>query len=178
MAAATSGGTTLLGRPFFTRAESRAGPRCARSSPPDCLLQCPGQDGVHLVDLAGRQREPFARSGSCTCFAEPGRGSNRSPAHGRLALPDAAGTSLAGGLPLGQVGHHDTAGVDHGGERRRRGLDSSQRLGRHRWRVERSIAWLVSNRRLATRYERWADLLTGLLHLACELICARKLKLL
>jgi transposase len=58
----------------------------------------------------------------------------------------------------------------------RREVDSSQRLGRHRWRVERSIAWLVSNRRLATRYERRADMLTGLLHLACALICAKKLK--
>jgi hypothetical protein len=58
----------------------------------------------------------------------------------------------------------------------RRGLDSSQRLGRHRWRVERSIAWLVSNRRLGTRYERRADILTGLLHLACALICVKKLK--
>ena len=58
----------------------------------------------------------------------------------------------------------------------RRGVDSSQRLGRHRWRVERSIAWLVSNRRLATRYERRADMLAGLLHLACALICVKKPK--
>ena len=57
----------------------------------------------------------------------------------------------------------------------RRGVDSSQRLGRHRWRVERSIARLLNNRRLATRYERRADILTGLLHLACALICAKKL---
>jgi transposase len=54
-------------------------------------------------------------------------------------------------------------------------VDSSQRLGRHRWRVERSIARLLNNRRLATRYERRADILTGLLHLACALICAKKL---
>jgi hypothetical protein len=41
--------------------------------------------------------------------------------------------------------------------------------------VERSIARLLNNRRLATRYERRADILTGLLHLACALICAKKL---
>ncbi len=53
----------------------------------------------------------------------------------------------------------------------RRGTDSSERLGRHRWVVERSLAWLLGYRRLGVRYERRADLLQGLLHLACALIC-------
>ena len=59
---------------------------------------------------------------------------------------------------------------------RRRGVESSQRLGRHRWKVERSLVWLLANRRLTVRYERRADILTALLHLACALICARKLQ--
>jgi transposase len=54
-------------------------------------------------------------------------------------------------------------------------VESSQRLGRHRWKVERSLAWLLANRRLTVRYERRADLLTGFLHLACALICAHRL---
>jgi IS5 family transposase len=58
----------------------------------------------------------------------------------------------------------------------RRGVESSSRLGRQRWKVERSLAWLVANRRLTVRYERRADVLTALLHLACALICARKLR--
>jgi IS5 family transposase len=58
----------------------------------------------------------------------------------------------------------------------RRGIKCSQRLGRHRWKVERSLAWLLVNRRLTVRYERRADILQALLHLACALICARKLK--
>ena len=58
----------------------------------------------------------------------------------------------------------------------RRGVESSQRLGRHRWKVERSLAWLLANRRLTVRYERRADILQGFLHLACALICARKLQ--
>jgi hypothetical protein len=37
--------------------------------------------------------------------------------------------------------------------------------------VERSLAWLLGYRRLGVRYERRADLLQGLLHLACALIC-------
>jgi IS5 family transposase len=55
----------------------------------------------------------------------------------------------------------------------RRGMESSQRLGRHRWKVERALAWLLGCRRLQVRYERRADLLDGLLHLACALICLR-----
>ncbi len=57
----------------------------------------------------------------------------------------------------------------------RRGVESSQRLGRHRWKVERSLAWLLANRRLTVRSERRADILTAFLQLACALVCARKL---
>lgn len=49
----------------------------------------------------------------------------------------------------------------------RRGMDSRERLRRHRWVVERTFAWLLGCRRLGVRYERRADLLQGLLHLAC-----------
>jgi transposase len=49
-------------------------------------------------------------------------------------------------------------------------------LGRHRWVVERTQAWLPGFRRLQVRYERSADLLIGFLHLACALLCARTLK--
>ena len=55
----------------------------------------------------------------------------------------------------------------------RRGIDCSPRLGRHRWVVERAQAWLLGCRRLGVRYERRADILLGLLHLACALICVR-----
>jgi transposase len=53
----------------------------------------------------------------------------------------------------------------------RRRIDSSARLGRHRWVVERTLSWLLGFRRLGVRYERRADLLQGLLHLACALLC-------
>src|SRR4051812_24295843 len=55
----------------------------------------------------------------------------------------------------------------------RRGIDSSERLGRYRWVVERTLSWLLGCRRLGVRYERRADLLQGLLHLASALICVR-----
>jgi len=57
----------------------------------------------------------------------------------------------------------------------RRGIESSQRLGRHRYVVERSLAWLVGYRRLQVRYERRAHILLGFLHLACALICLKSL---
>jgi transposase len=49
------------------------------------------------------------------------------------------------------------------------------RLGRQRWKVERSLAWLLANRRLTVRYERRVDILRAFPHLACALICAGKL---
>ena len=36
------------------------------------------------------------------------------------------------------------------------GRDSSSRLGRHRWVVERTLGWLLSYKRLALRYDRSA----------------------
>jgi transposase len=55
----------------------------------------------------------------------------------------------------------------------RRGIESSQRLGRQRFVVERSLAWLVGYRRLQVRYERRADVLLGFLYLARALICLK-----
>jgi transposase len=43
----------------------------------------------------------------------------------------------------------------------RRGIDSSERLGRYRWVVERTYSWLLGCRRLGVRYERRADVLQG-----------------
>jgi transposase len=55
----------------------------------------------------------------------------------------------------------------------RRGLDSSERLGRYRWVVERTLAWIARCRRLVVRYERRADIHLAFLVLACALICFR-----
>ena len=53
----------------------------------------------------------------------------------------------------------------------RRGVETSERLGRHRWVVERTLAWLSRFRRLAIRYERRADIHEALVILGCALIC-------
>ena len=55
----------------------------------------------------------------------------------------------------------------------RRGIDSSARLGRHRWVVERTLAWFGQFRRLAICYERRADIHQAFLNLAAAIITWR-----
>lgn len=56
----------------------------------------------------------------------------------------------------------------------RRGVESKERLSRHRWVVERTISWLHRGfRRLQTRYERRADIHLAFLRLGCAVIVWR-----
>ncbi|WP_345016840.1 transposase, partial [Actinomadura keratinilytica] len=57
----------------------------------------------------------------------------------------------------------------------RGGVDSSQRLGRHRWTIERTIAWLNGFRRLHRRCERKAQHFLAFVGIAAALICYRRL---
>lgn len=57
----------------------------------------------------------------------------------------------------------------------RRGVESSQKLGRHRWVVELFFSWLYRFRRLTIRYERRADIHQAFLNLGCALICCNYL---
>ena len=56
----------------------------------------------------------------------------------------------------------------------RKGIESSTRLGRHRYVVERCLEWTTRFRRLVRRYERKAFHFLGFLRLACALICYRR----
>lgn len=58
----------------------------------------------------------------------------------------------------------------------RRGIESSQKLGRYRWVVERTLARLNRFRRLAVRYERRDDIHLAFLRLGCSLICWQALQ--
>lgn len=58
----------------------------------------------------------------------------------------------------------------------RRGAPHGSGLGKTRWVVERTFAWLHQFKRLRIRYEIRADLHLGLLQLACSIICLRRLK--
>jgi IS5 family transposase len=56
----------------------------------------------------------------------------------------------------------------------RRGIESSQRLGRYRWTIEGTGAWLGGFRRLRIRYERDSGRFYALV-LACSIICCNAL---
>lgn len=58
----------------------------------------------------------------------------------------------------------------------RRGTPHGSGLGKTRWVVERTFAWLHQFKRLRTRYEIRADLHLALLQLACSIICLRRLR--
>jgi transposase len=57
----------------------------------------------------------------------------------------------------------------------RRGQPHGSGLGKVRWVVERTFAWLHSLRRLRTRYERSGELHTAFLTLGAATICQRLL---
>ena len=57
----------------------------------------------------------------------------------------------------------------------RRGIETSQKPGRHRWVIKRAFAWINHNRRLVARYERRSDIHHALTTLACSLIYLNKL---
>ncbi len=57
----------------------------------------------------------------------------------------------------------------------RKGVERSDRLGRHRWVVERTFSWLTGYHRLNLRYDRKAEHLLGFLTLAAALTCFKKL---
>jgi len=58
----------------------------------------------------------------------------------------------------------------------RRGVEISSKLGRHRWVVERTFAWFAQFRRLATRYDRRADIHMALTKLATAIICMNQIR--
>jgi IS5 family transposase len=57
----------------------------------------------------------------------------------------------------------------------RRGVESKERLGKHRRVVERTLAWLNQYRRLKVRYERRADIHRAFLLIGCALICLKQI---
>jgi transposase len=57
----------------------------------------------------------------------------------------------------------------------RRGIESSKRLGRYRWRVERALSWLSCFRRLQVRWDRDSGRFFAFVLLACALVCGNRL---
>ncbi|MFC8671032.1 IS5 family transposase [Streptomyces sp. NPDC057199] len=57
----------------------------------------------------------------------------------------------------------------------RKGIESSERLGRRRWVIERTMSWLSGYRRLSPRYERQPRNYLAFLGLAAALCCYKRL---
>ncbi|MFD0343343.1 IS5 family transposase [Streptomyces sp. NPDC127117] len=57
----------------------------------------------------------------------------------------------------------------------RKGIDSSERLGRRRWVIERTMSWLTGYHRLNHRYERKPGNYLAFLGLAAALCCYKRL---
>jgi transposase len=57
----------------------------------------------------------------------------------------------------------------------RRGAEHGSTLGRKRWVVERTFAWLHNLRRLRIRYERDDQLHLAFMLLGCAVVCQRQL---
>jgi transposase len=58
----------------------------------------------------------------------------------------------------------------------RRNSEHGSGLGRHRWVVERTFAWLHQFKRLLVRYDRRAEIHEAFLALGCCLVCFRRLR--
>lgn len=57
----------------------------------------------------------------------------------------------------------------------RRGIESVEKLGKHRWVIERTMAWFTGYRRLTLRYERTAEHFLAFLQLGAAVTCWKKL---
>ncbi|CAM5336889.1 Transposase OS=Streptomyces griseomycini OX=66895 GN=FHS37_003540 PE=4 SV=1 [Streptomyces griseomycini] len=57
----------------------------------------------------------------------------------------------------------------------RKGIESSERLGRRRWVVERTMSWLSGHRRLSPRYERDSRNYLAFLGLSAAPCCFKRL---
>ncbi|UDM04841.1 transposase [Streptomyces longhuiensis] len=57
----------------------------------------------------------------------------------------------------------------------RKSVESSERLGRRRWVIERTMSWMTGYRRLSPRYERQPANYLAFLGLATALCCYKRL---
>ena len=98
--------------------------------------------------------------------------SRHDPDQGRHAKPSKVCAEKAYDLPALRKWLH---GTHITGRIARKGVDTSDRLGRYRWRIERTFSWLSGYRRLAPRYERRPNLYLGFLGLAAAMSCYKRL---
>ena len=57
----------------------------------------------------------------------------------------------------------------------RKGIESSQKLGRHRWVVERTFSWIEQNRRMSKDYERLTETSEAFIYVAMSRLVVKRL---
>ena len=165
---------------------------------PDRLVQSRGRQLFNTSGFWGPQTGPNptdrAKLGSKRHLICDGRGvplviqlsgANRNDSQQALALVDAIPLLQGeGGRPrhrpdcaIGDRGY-DAQAIRQGSRIRRitpwlakRNTEHGSGVGRWRWVIERTFAWLHQFRRLRVRYEKRADIHEAFLSLACALIC-------
>ncbi|SCZ11761.1 Transposase DDE domain-containing protein [Streptomyces sp. 136MFCol5.1] len=130
-------------------------------------------------ELDADRSAPLDRRLRCQHPRQPGAGA-AGARHTSRQLPARASSATA-------AKRHGGKGYDYGHLRRwlrsrnitpriaRKGIESSQRLGHHRWTVERTVAWLAGCRRLHRRYEREAAHFLAFAGIAATLFCYRRM---
>ncbi|OMI35607.1 IS1647-like transposase [Streptomyces sparsogenes DSM 40356] len=142
----------------------RAARRSGSKNPPDQRPERPAPVPWRLWRQSARQPRP-----------ETARA--RDPAH---SLPSRTAPPAPGQAPRRQGYDYDhlrrwlrKRGVRH--RIARKCIESSARLGRHRWVVERTVSWLPGCRRLHRRYACKAEHFLAFAGIAAVLICHRRL---
>lgn len=127
-------------------------------------------------------RPPFAPKGGIADRAEPGR--SRQEGQQAACAVRCSGRGPRRRRPVKLRGNKAYLSAEHLIWLRERGIvariarpgiESGERLGRHRWKIERSIAWLFDYRRLTIRYERKGSHFLAFLGLAAALTCYKEL---
>jgi transposase len=105
---------------------------------------------------------------------EPARGDPRSRRLVGLGLAERGAQRVDADLDV----HADQPASAAGGitaRIARRQIESSTRLGRHRWKVERALSWLSCFRRLQVRWDRDAGRWFAFVLVACAVVCFNRL---
>jgi hypothetical protein len=123
---------------------------------------CPDRGG----DRRQRQRHQRAPSRHRRCAADPHAAGQRRTRPDKLAA-DTGYDSQANRAYLRRRGIKPRIA--------RREIESSIRLGRHRWKVERSLSWLSCFRRLQVRWDRDAERWFAFVLVACAVVCFNQL---
>lgn len=158
--------------------------RCVQSHRASPLY---GVDGRRLVAAAaGRRVEPArrARAGRLVpCRRRKRAGEGGHSDRSKAILPTAPDAAPADDARTSCTPTKATTTPTHGAcsassasdpRIARRGIESPNLLGRHRWVIERTFTWFTGYHRLTIRFERSASLYCAFVTLAAALTCHRR----